>query len=213
MLPLMIEMTGWPVLVIGAGSVGRRRALKLAEAGAKVTVRSRSFDPKTREKLEAAGITCVEGEADLSDLTGMRLIVAASSDEKLNAAIVEEAGRLGILVSSATPQGNETVSFPAQIRRGDFVVSVSTGGASPALSKMIRQELEERFPADFEERLKLLGALRTEELDAAKSQGRETDSGFLREIAAIPIDELRRQVEKIHQDDTDRQMLGKEPSS
>lgn len=213
MLPLMIEMTGWPILVIGAGSVGRRRALKLAEAGAKVTVRSRSFDPKTREKLEAAGITCVEGEADLSDLTGMRLIVAASSDEKLNAAIVEEAGRLGILVSSATPQGNETVSFPAQIRRGDFVVSVSTGGASPALSKMIRQELEERFPADFEERLKLLGALRTEELDAAKSQGRETDSGFLREIAAIPIDELRRQVEKIHQDDTDRQMLGKEPSS
>lgn len=214
MLPLMIEMTGWPVLVIGAGSVGRRRALKLAEAGAQVTVKSRRFDPETREKLEAAGITCIEGEAELSDLTDMRLVVAASSDEKLNQEMVEEASRLGILVSSATPQGKENVSFPAQIRRGDFVVSVSTGGASPALSKMIRRELEEHFPEDFEERLKLLGVLRTEELDAAKSQGRETDSDFLREIAAMSIDKLRNQIDTIKKrQPTETEMLGKEPSS
>lgn len=191
MLPLMIDVRDWPVLVAGAGSVGVRRAVKLAEAGAKVTVRSRSFDPKTEERLKDAGITCVRGEANLSDLADMRLVVAATSDKDLNEKLVREANRLGILVSSATPQGDENVSFPAQIKRGDFVVSVSTGGASPALSKMIRKELESRYPEDFGERMKLLGALREEEIDAALEEGRGTDSDFLREIASLPIEKLR----------------------
>lgn len=194
MLPLMIDLTNWPVLVAGAGAVGLRRALKLNEAGARVRLQSRTIAPETRGRCEDAGIDCVEGPVDLSDLSGMRLIVAATSDRALNEEIVREANRLGILVSSATPQGEETVSFPAQIRRGDFVVSVSTGGASPALSKMIRQELESRFPEDFEERLTLLGALREEELNAAGARGRETDSDFLREIASLPIEKLRKAV-------------------
>lgn len=191
MLPLMIDLTDWPVLVAGAGSVGLRRALKLAGAGARVRLQSRTIDPQTRKRCESAGIDCVEGPVSLSDLAGMRLIVAATSDKDLNEEIVREANRLGILVSSATPQGDENVSFPAQIKRGDFVVSVSTGGASPALSKRIRQELESRFPEDFDERLKLLSALRAEELEEARAEDRKTDSDFLREIASLPIEALR----------------------
>lgn len=209
MLPLMIDVRDWPVLVVGAGSVGVRRALKLSEDGARVRLQSRTIDKDTRERCEAAGIHCVQAPVDPSDLSGMRLIVAATSDKVLNERIVREANRLGILVSSATPQGEENVSFPAQIKRGDFVVSVSTGGASPALSRMIRQELESRFPEDFEERMKLLDALRKEELDVARKEGRRTDGDFLREIASLPIEKLRAAVSA----EKTAQTPGKEPTS
>lgn len=197
MLPLMLDVSGWPVLVVGAGSVGLRRALKLAQAGAFVTVKSLRIAPETRARLARAGIQVAEGPFETEDLTGMRLTVAASSDREVNAAIVREAGRLGILVSSATPAGGENISFPAQIRRGELIVSVWTGGASPALSRQIREQLEAYLPEDLGERTRLLKKARAAILARASSQGHPADSACLRELAALPAERLGERLDKM----------------
>jgi precorrin-2 dehydrogenase/sirohydrochlorin ferrochelatase len=49
---------------------------------------------------------------------------------------------------------------PAQVRRGDLLVAVSTAGRSPALSRALREHLEGRFGPEWESRLDEIADLR-----------------------------------------------------
>lgn len=51
-------------------------------------------------------------------------------------------------------------TVPSYIKRGDLLISVSTGGKSPSLSSKIKKEIEERYTEDYEEYLNVLGDIR-----------------------------------------------------
>jgi precorrin-2 dehydrogenase/sirohydrochlorin ferrochelatase len=60
----------------------------------------------------------------------------------VTAAVVEEGREHGIWVNAADEPARCDFILPSVIRRGRLVVAVSTGGASPAAARAIREELE-----------------------------------------------------------------------
>lgn len=142
-LPLHIDLRGKRVLVIGLGKVGKRRAEKLSKAGAKVT----GIDQKkVRVKKSVKFIQKKMRRDDFSHLKGYFLVVASTDDKKLNAAIARNAKREGCLVNRADLFENGDVIFPAIVRTGVGVLSFSTLGKSPQLSKQVKEALKREFP-------------------------------------------------------------------
>ncbi len=163
MLPVVLNLRGRQVVVFGGGRVAERRVAKLLQAGARVRVVSMSFTGALRRLASGAeGLTLVRARVvpeEVEEHVGDALLVfAATSDGRLNDAIVEECRRLGKLVNRA--DGVADFVMPASFNVGDVVVAVATGGRSPEVAKMIKRRLmkavaqEDILLVELQERLR-----------------------------------------------------------
>ncbi|HEX9830896.1 MAG TPA: NAD(P)-dependent oxidoreductase, partial [Thermodesulfobacteriota bacterium] len=88
------------------------------------------------------------------------LVVASTNSHKVNRRVGEEARRLGILVNVVSAPSLSDFSVPAVLRRGEFMLTVSTSGKSPALSRRLRMELEDAFGDEYDAFTEILGRIR-----------------------------------------------------
>jgi siroheme synthase-like protein len=142
-LPLGIDVRGRRCVVVGAGEVGTRKALTLSRAGADVIV----VAPEVAEALAGAiaggGVRFVRQPFREDHLEGAFLVVAATDDEAVNAAVVREASRREALVCDATRADRSGVIFAAVLDRDDVTVAVFTDGRDPALAARTRDRIRD----------------------------------------------------------------------
>lgn len=141
--PLFLDLKDQPAAVIGAGRVATRKIRTLLTAGAKVTVIAPHATPAVRTLARAKRIRWLRRAYRAGDLRDARLVIAATDDEKINRRVCADANRRKLLANCVAPPDAGNFIVPAIARRGDLVIAISTGGASPALAKRMRQELEE----------------------------------------------------------------------
>jgi len=148
MIPLLHDFTDETVLVFGGGAVGARKARRFARE-AEVIVVSPSFDGEFGDSELLRDAPDAEGVREWVDRAEPALVVAATDDASINETVEQAAREVGALVnrtdrSDATGEDRpiDDVVVPATIRDDPVVVSVSTGGASPAVSRYLRQEIE-----------------------------------------------------------------------
>jgi len=151
-----LDLRGRDCLVVGGGAVAQRKVHGLLAAGAAVTVVAPQCLPLPTEVTVA-----LRPFAD-EDLDGVALAVAASDDRALNARVARLARKRGIWVNVVDDPQAGTVIVPAVARRGELQIAVSTGGASPALAKHLRERLEREFGPEYGDLVALLGELRAE---------------------------------------------------
>jgi siroheme synthase-like protein len=137
--PIMLDLTGVPVLVVGGGRVARRKIEGLLKAGADVTVVAKS----AIESIRSMPVHVVLREYETGDLDRVRLVISATDDPAVNAAVSADATARAIWVNSADDPANCTFTLPAVARDGAVTVAVSTGGASPALASHLRGAVED----------------------------------------------------------------------
>lgn len=161
-LPLMLDLTGKEVVIFGGGKVGERKALFFSRV-AEVTVISRDFTPVLEGLCKDEEIKLIKVQ-DLTDDEILRymknafITIPATNDAILNENIASIADRSGKLVNRVDDKGN--IIVPSVIRRGDIVIGISTLGQSPALSKFIRQRLEEVINPGFSQMARLQNEFR-----------------------------------------------------
>ncbi len=136
--PIMLDLTDVPVLVVGGGRVAQRKVEGLLRARADVTV----VAPRIDDGVRALPVRIVERTYEPSDLDHVRLVITATDEAAVNAAVSADATRRGIWVNSADDPANCTFTLPAVARDGEVTVAVATGGASPALASHLRGEIE-----------------------------------------------------------------------
>lgn len=96
------------------------------------------------------------------DLAGYEVAFVATDDAGVNAAVYQEGKSRGVWVNVADDPQHCDFILPAVLRRGDLMVAVSTGGKSPALSRKIREELENCFPEHLEALIDVAAEVRAE---------------------------------------------------
>ena len=177
MIPLLHDFTGSTVLIFGGGPVGARKARRFARE-AEVIVVSPEFADREFGSAELLRAAPAPAEIDgWLDRTDPALVVAATDDAALKEAIAAAARDRGRLVNRADRSGERdpgSVVVPATVREDPVVVSIATGGTAPALSKYLRQELEETL-AGAGEMARLCAELRGElkSRDVAPERRRE----------------------------------------
>jgi len=160
-----LDLRDRPVLVVGGGAVARRKVAGLHEAGARVTVVALGCPEMP------VGVAVEQRPFREADLDGVVLAVAATDDPALNLRIAGDARRRGVWVNVVDDPQAGSVVLPAVVRRGALRVAVSTGGASPALARRLRERLELELGPEYAALVELLGRLRSEwEPRAASSE-------------------------------------------
>jgi precorrin-2 dehydrogenase/sirohydrochlorin ferrochelatase len=160
-LPLMLDLSGKEVVIFGGGDVGERKAALFCEH-AHVIVVSREFTPRLEELCEKGKISLIK--ADLSEpgisgyLKNAFIAIPATNDALLNEKIAQLAHKSGILIDRVDGMGD--IIVPSVIKRGDIVIGISTHGQSPALSKYIRERIEEVITPGFAEMSRLQNEIR-----------------------------------------------------
>jgi siroheme synthase-like protein len=169
--PIFLEMKDRRCVVIGGGAVAERKVEGLVAVGANVTVISPAITDGLRDLLAQGAIRHVAREYRAGDRAGYDLVFVATDNSEINAAVSSEARSLRIWVNSADDADHCDFILPAVIRRGDLAVAVSTGGVSPAVTRAIREELDEYFHADYARFVQIAGEVRKELREKSVSPG------------------------------------------
>jgi len=157
MYPVSLVLRDRKCIVVGGGTVASHKAATLVEAGARVTV----IAPEICDEIEALeSVEKIRREFTEPDLDGVFLAVGATDSSETNERVAVEAERRGLLVNIVDVPSLCNFYVGSSINRGDFHIGISTGGASPALAKKVRQELEAAYGPEYEVLTRLLGEYR-----------------------------------------------------
>ena len=162
--PMNVDLAGRLVIIIGGGVVAERKVRGILALDAEVAVRviAPAMTNVLRELADSGQIEWREERYAGGMLEGAFLVYAATDSLSVNAEIAAEAKRLGLLVNVIDDPNASSFQLPATLRRGDFLLTVSTGGGSPALSRAIRMEMEQLYPPAFGLWLERVALLRSE---------------------------------------------------
>jgi precorrin-2 dehydrogenase/sirohydrochlorin ferrochelatase len=154
MFGLFVNLKDRLAVVVGGGPVGRRKAQALLAAGARVRVVCLEPRPPDAgdERLE-----WLQESYESRHLAEAVLVFAAAPSE-VNAQVVAAARAQGVWVCDATDPDNGDFVTPATVRRGNVVVAVTTG--VPALTRALRERLEEFVDPEYEQWAAILAELR-----------------------------------------------------
>jgi siroheme synthase-like protein len=151
-----LDLRGRDCLVVGGGRVATEKVGGLLDCDADVTV----VAPEIDGELEALDVRVVRRPFTRSDVVGRFLVIAATDERAVSAAVSEAAAEQSTLCNVADDPELCNFILPAVVRRDPIVVGVSTGGASPALAKRIRDDIAERLGPEHAELARRLASLR-----------------------------------------------------
>ena len=167
--PAVLDLENRPVLVVGGGAVAKRKVEGFLEAKALVRLVSPRALPELAALAQEKRIEWLAREYETLDLEGCWLVAAATDQEDVNRRVAAEAEEAGVWVNVADSPDLCGFIVPAHFRRGELLVSVSTGGASPLLAASIKNDLARRFGPAWGEYCALLAALRERVLDRSEA--------------------------------------------
>jgi len=170
--PIFLEVAGARCVVVGAGPVAQRKAQALVAAGASVTVLAPQATAQIQELAASGRLEWIAEPYQAGHLDGARLVFAATDDAGLNKQIAADAHSRGALVNVAEPPEAGDFQVPASIKRGDICVAISTGGASPALARKLRETLESVIGEEYGTLARWLGEMRPGIERQVKAQNR-----------------------------------------
>lgn len=159
-VPVFMAVTDRPCVVIGGDANAEERVRTLLAAGAIVTLISPSLTPGLHEMAATSAIQYRGRALAEGDIAGFTLAYCVEPDPAIATRAAAEARALGVPINIMDRP--ELCSFiaPAVVKRGALQIAVSTSGASPALARILRQELEVSFGPAYELILTVLASAR-----------------------------------------------------
>lgn len=161
--PVNLDLAGRPVLVVGGGPVGARKAAGLLRAGAHVTLVSPTAVP---ELADDPDVRWFRREYQRGEVASYRLAITATNEPDVNAQVAVDGEAANVFVNSADDPANCAFTLPAVARSGDIQLAISTNGRSPGLARWLRRQFERELSAGYDQLLDLLAETRAEARDA-----------------------------------------------
>jgi siroheme synthase-like protein len=192
--PVSLVVAGRRCIVVGAGRIAARKVAGLLEAGADVVVVAPVAGDRVREWATDGVLAWREREFTPSDLDGAWLAFSATGDPAVDRVVAEAAEAARVWLGAADEPAVGSVTALSVLRRGDLVVTVGTGGRSPALAVWLRQRLADDLGPEYATLVDIMSEAR----ERLRSEGRPTedadwqsalDSGMLDLIRAGRADE------------------------
>ena len=156
--PINLEIKDMKITIIGGGDVAYRKCKNFLEFGKSIRVVSPEFiDNFELIKNDVELVYDVYKEEYIKDSF---IVVAATNNKEINKNIGIYCRSFGKLVNVVDDIELSNYTVPSYVKRGDLLISISTGGKSPSLSSKIKKELEEKYDDSYEEYINILGEIR-----------------------------------------------------
>src|SRR5690554_5825717 len=161
-LPLFFNLKNRPVLLIGGGEVGLRKARLLVRAGARLQVVSHEVHPELEELLAASQGKLVANDYHKDQLEGVVLVVAATDDEAVNQQVHTDCVARNLPVNVVDNPALCSFIVPAIVDRSPVVIGISSSGQAPVLARLLRAKLESILPTRYSDLGQLAARFRSQ---------------------------------------------------
>jgi siroheme synthase-like protein len=194
--PVNLVVTGRRCVVVGAGRIAARKIDALLAAGADVHVVAPDVGPEVRRWADEGRLTVTERAFVAADLDDAWLATSATGVPAVDHEVFEAGEARRVWVNSADDPANCSFTLTSVLRQGDLVLTIGTGGRSPALAAWLRRRLAEELGPEYATLLDVLSQAR-EELRASGRSSEDADwqsaldSGMLDSIRAGNVEEAK----------------------
>jgi precorrin-2 dehydrogenase/sirohydrochlorin ferrochelatase len=141
--PVYLNLAGKSCVIVGGGTVAQGKIAALRDAGAVITIISPQVTDGIKRAVQRDDVVWIQREYKPGDLDGAFIAVAATNVWHVNRQIHEEAEDRGVLLNVVDDPDQCTFIAPSIVRRDPITLAISTGGASPALARKMREVLSE----------------------------------------------------------------------
>ncbi|CNE39026.1 siroheme synthase CysG [Yersinia kristensenii] len=159
-LPLFADLKRRPVLVVGGGEVAARKIDLLHRAGAQVRVVAQTLSSELEQQYQDGRIHWLALDFLPAQLDEVFLVIAATNDTALNAAVFAAADKRHLLANVVDDQPRCSFIFPSIVDRSPLVVAISSAGQAPVLARILREKLEALLPSSLGEMAAVAGRWR-----------------------------------------------------
>jgi siroheme synthase-like protein len=148
-------------LVVGGGEIGLEKVEGLMACDGDVTLIAPEAEPALQDYAREGSIRWERrAYGGPEDLEGIFMAIAATDDTDVNIAVFEDAERRAMLVNVVDVPPLCNFILPAIVRTGPLAIAISTAGASPALAKRMKREIEAQFGEPYSRLAILLNEVR-----------------------------------------------------
>ena len=137
--PFCIDISGKKCVIVGGGSVAFRKAEKLLDFGADITV----VAPKISRCFEDMPVSFIRREFAVSDIDDAYMVIYAADDKALAEDIRRVCTEKKIMLNSVDDKENCSFIFPSIVQKDNVTISISTGGTSPVFAKYLKDRIDE----------------------------------------------------------------------
>lgn len=193
--PIFLDLRGRRCVVVGGGRVAECKVRSLLRAGASVHVISPAVTSRlallaARKKIQLTRRAFHPG--DLEGPTAGRvksprrvlLVFAATDSPETQRAVKKDAGEIGALVNAADDAVESDFIVPASFAQGDLLVAISTSGASPALARRLRRQLQLTLGREYRAYLQFLREARKQVMETVPDETQRAK--IFRQLAQPP---------------------------
>ncbi|MCU4677130.1 siroheme synthase CysG [Catenovulum sp. 2E275] len=159
--PIFLNLTNFPCAVIGGGDVAYRKASALIKAQAELTIIAPKICDELVELVQQHNINLIQKNYDSNLIKDMRLVVAATDDETVNAEIYQYCEANKILINTVDSPAYCRYTTPSIVDRSPILIAISSAGMSPVLARRIRATIESSLPQALGEIAQYAGSLRS----------------------------------------------------
>lgn len=185
--PINVELKDIKITVVGGGEVAYRKCKNFLDFGKSIRVVSPEFIDKfdfIKNEVELVYDTYKE-----EYIRDSFIVVAGTNNKEINKEIGIYCRNCGKLVNVIDDIELSNYTVPSYVKRGDLLLSISTGGKSPSLSSKIKKELEEKYDDSYEEYINILGEIRQEVIKKYKNISERKI--ILNRLVNLTLEELR----------------------
>lgn len=177
--PVFLDLQNKKAVVVGGGRVAERKVRLLIKAGADVKIISPSITSGLTKLKEQGKLRHVGRNYRKGDLKEAFVVVASTSSPVTNTKVAHDAQ---YLVNVVDPPSEGNFIVPSSVKRGPLTLAISTEGASPAVSKAVRKEIEAYYDREFARYLRFVEDVRKQAI--GKIPDREKREKFLKSLAS-----------------------------
>lgn len=148
LFPLFLKLGRRTVLVVGAGAMAERKVRSLVAAGAQVRLVAPEATPELRRMADERVVEWAPRPFEERDLEGAWLVVAATGDAGAQRRIAAGAEARRVFLLAVDDPENASAYSGAVVRKRPFLIAISSSGAAPALTRLLREIIEQVLPGD-----------------------------------------------------------------
>ncbi|HEV8116478.1 MAG TPA: bifunctional precorrin-2 dehydrogenase/sirohydrochlorin ferrochelatase [Acidimicrobiales bacterium] len=169
--PANLVLQGRRVLVVGAGAIAARKVEGLLACGADVVVVAPVVGEAIAALAAAGAVDLCQRAYRADDLDAVWLAVTATDDRAVNRAVFSDGEARRIWVNAADDPVSCSFTLPSVVRQGPIMVTVATGGHSPALATWLGRHVAGELGPEYAQLALLLAEARA----ALQAEGRSTE--------------------------------------
>ena len=186
--PVTLNLNNRRCTVVGGGEVAFRKVQSLLEEQANVVVVSPALCEELQDLYQSDTFTWINEAFKEEFLQDSFLVIAATNNRTINHQVSVWCENNHVLVNVVDSREDSSFTVNSAVRRGDLLIAISTGGASPAVSKAIRMRLEEMFGEEYAVMLEIMADAREKAMDSITDEKKRR--AFLQQLAQMNLQDV-----------------------